>query len=161
MCISTRCNTASHKRRKNPVWFKWLCSCRETDKDTFFFFFFLTCRQNSQTMCILQKENLWCFFLFLEFSWVVFPIMLLRKPEINLKSKKDISQVRQSWRPADVLWLTSSFQVLLACRRAKPHTGFPMSLAVRVGKSVCLYHRQRQWGFTGWNIPRIHTLCTR
>lgn len=28
---------------------------------------------------------------------------LLRKPEINLKSDREISQVRQSWRMADVL----------------------------------------------------------
>lgn len=28
---------------------------------------------------------------------------LLRKPEINLKSDREISQVRQSWQMADVL----------------------------------------------------------
>lgn len=150
------------KKKKNPVWFKWLCACRETDKDFFFFFFLqFPSRQTSQTLYILQKREPVMLLHFFEFSWVVFPIMLLRKPEINLKRKKYILRVRWSSGTADVLWLTRTFQVLLACRRAKPHACFPMSLAARVGKSVCLYHRQRQRSFTGYNILRSHTLCTR
>lgn len=43
-----------------------------------------------------QDEDAAYFFFFYNFT-------LLRKPEINLKSDREISQVRQSWRMADVL----------------------------------------------------------
>lgn len=128
-------------------------------KDYYYFFNFHIGKLAKQ--CTYYKRRTCDASLRLWISWVVFPIMLLCKPEINLKSKKDIWETRLSWRTADVLWLTRSFQLLLACRRAKPHVCFPMSLAARVGKSLCLYHRQRQWGFTGYNIPWSHTLCTR
>lgn len=70
------------KRRKNekkkiPVWFKWLCSCRETDKDVHLLFFQFPYRQTIQTMHIQQKENMVMLLHFFEFHELFSPIMFV------------------------------------------------------------------------------------